>query len=160
MVDELIINSTDKEGIYREVLPQIKALVEGEENLVANISNIMSALKYGFDFFWVGCYFVDGDELILGPFQGPVACTRIKKGKGVCGTAWEEERIIIVDDVEQFPGHIACSSESKSEIVLPIFNKERKVQLILDIDSDELSTFDYIDQVYLTEVVNIIESLL
>lgn len=150
----------DKTAKYQSLIPQIKALVEGEKDFIANLSNIMSALKYGMDFFWVGCYFVKDNELVLGPFQGPVACTRIALGKGVCGTSWKEKKTIIVQDVDKFPGHIACSSDSKSEIVLPVFNNNKDVALVLDIDSAELNTFDTIDQQYLEEIVQLIESLL
>jgi len=150
----------DKSSKYQSLIPQIKALVEGEKDIIANLSNIMSALKYGMDFFWVGCYFVKDNELVLGPFQGPVACTRIAFGKGVCGTSWKEKKTIIVPDVNKFPGHIACSSDSKSEIVLPVFNSNKDVALVLDIDSANLNTFDAIDQQYLEEIVQLIESLL
>jgi len=149
----------DKAEKYQSLIPQIKALVEGEKDFIANLSNIMAALKYGMNFFWVGCYFVKDNELVLGPFQGPVACTRIAFGKGVCGTSWKEMKTIIVPDVDKFPGHIACSSDSKSEIVLPVF-KNKVVALVLDIDSAELNTFDTIDQKYLEEIVHLIESLL
>ena len=142
--------STDKKERYEVLLPQIKALVEGENDLIANISNIMSALKYGMNFFWVGCYFVKShsgkEELVLGSFQGPVACTRIAKGKGVCGKSWEQKKIIIVDDVEKFPGHIACSSESKSEIVLPAYDKNGSVFLVLDVDSNLFHTLKDVDK--------------
>ena len=152
-------NIADKASKYQSLIPQIKALVECEKDFIANLSNIMSALKYGMDFFWVGCYFVKDNELVLGPFQGPVACTRIAFGKGVCGTSWKEKKTIIVSDVDKFPGHIACSSDSKSEIVLPVFNNNKDVALVLDIDSAELNTFDAIDQQYLEEIVQLIESL-
>ena len=161
MADSIYIPSDiiDKADKYQSLIPQIKALVDGEKDLIANLSNIMSALKYGMNFFWVGCYFVKDNELILGPFQGPVACTRIAFGKGVCGTSWKEKKTIIVPDVDKFPGHIACSSYSKSEIVLPIF-KNKVVAFVLDIDSTELNTFDTIDQKYLEQIVQTIESLL
>src|SRR4051812_42940980 len=119
MADEIIITASGREERYRELVPQIKALIDGEENLTANLANICAALKYSMDFFWVGFYLVKDGELVLGPFQGPVACTRIQKGRGVCGTAWEQQKTVIVDDVDKFPGHIACSSLSRSEIVLP-----------------------------------------
>jgi len=161
MAEELIISSSfNKEEKYRQLIPQIKALVEGEPDLIANLSNIMAALKYSFNFLWVGCYFVKGNELVLGPFQGPIACTRITKGKGVCGKSWEENKIIIVPNVDEFPGHIACSSASKSEIVLPILNKQNKVELILDIDSEKVNSFDEIDSNYLSEIAILIESFL
>ena len=156
MAESLTVSGNSKKEKYESLLPQINALVEGENDLIANLSNIMSALKFGMDFFWVGIYFVKGDQLVLGPFQGPVACTRIGFGKGVCGTAWKEKRIIIVDDVDQFPGHIACSSLSKSEIVLPAFNKNGEVILILDVDSEHLAAFDETDRVYLEELMKLI----
>ncbi|MEL7145874.1 MAG: GAF domain-containing protein [Bacteroidota bacterium] len=160
MAEELIVaqNASKKEQ-YENLLPQIKGLVTGEEDLVANLANIASVLRYGMNFFWVGFYIVKGDELVLGPFQGPIACTRIKKGKGVCGTSWAEGKTIIVDDVEQFPGHIACSSDSKSEIVLPAF-KNGEVALILDVDSDQLSDFDETDQHYLEQLMRLIDTLI
>ena len=138
--------------MYTSLSPQIKALVEGETDLVANLANVAAALKEVFNFFWVGFYIVKNDQLVLGPFQGPVACTRIAYGKGVCGTSWKDKRAIIVDDVNQFPGHIACSSLSQSEIVIPIV-RDNKVVAVLDVDSDKLSEFDAIDQKYLSEIV-------
>lgn len=161
MSESLIISGTTKKEKYVSLLPQIKSLVEGENDLIANISNIISALKFGMDFFWVGIYFVKDvsptkQELVLGPFQGPVACTRIAYGKGVCGKSWEQKQTIIVDDVDQFPGHIACSSLSRSEIVLPAFNKNGNVFLILDVDSEQLATFDETDKLYLEQVMEII----
>ncbi|MBK7387514.1 MAG: GAF domain-containing protein [Bacteroidia bacterium] len=143
---------------YEALLPQLKALVFGELNIIANLANLMAALKQSMDFLWIGVYFVESDSLVLGPFQGPVACTRIGFGKGVCGTAWKEQKVLIVDDVDSFPGHIACSSLSKSEIVLPAF-KNNKVWLVLDVDSEKLAAFDETDQKYLDEVIKIIESL-
>lgn len=151
MAEELLISKGGKEDMYRELLPQLRALVETETNRIANLANIAAALKQTFDFFWVGFYLVEGDELVLGPFQGPIACTRIRLGRGVCGTAWKEERTLIVPDVEQFPGHIACSSDSKSEIVVPMM-KEGKMVGVLDIDSDCLDSFDEVDARYLEEV--------
>ena len=139
---------------------QVKSLVYGEDDLIANLSNIMSALKYGMNYFWVGVYKVAGDQLILGPFQGPVACTRIAKGRGVCGACWEEKQTIIVSNVDEFPGHIACSSATKSEIVLPIRNKKGEVAFVLDIDSTKLNDFDTEDQKGLEKIVTIIESIL
>ena len=130
-------SSTGKTERYESLIPQIKALIVDEPDLTANLSNIMAVLKFGFDFFWIGCYFVKGNELVLGTFQGPVACTRIAFGKGVCGTCWKEKEIIIVDDVSAFSGHIACNTESKSEIVLPAFDKTGEVALVLDVDSDK-----------------------
>ena len=164
MAESLSVSGTTKKEKYESLLPQIKALVEGESDLIANLSNIMSALKFGMDFFWVGIYFVKDispakKELVLGPFQGPVACTRIALGKGVCGTAWKEKRTIIVEDVDQFPGHIACSSLSKSEIVLPAYDKNNEVILILDLDSENLAAFDETDQFYLEQVMRLIEDL-
>lgn len=151
MAENLIINAGDKEEKYRELLPQIHALVSTETDMVANLANISAALKQTFDFFWVGFYLVKDDELVLGPFQGPIACTRIRLGRGVCGTAWKESRTLIVPDVEQFPGHIACSSDSKSEIVVPI-KKQNVVIGVLDIDSDTLDSFDDVDARYLEEI--------
>lgn len=160
MSEELIINkNSDKATQYSELLPQLEALISGESDTIANISNLMAALKQAFDFLWVGVYFVKEDELVLGPFQGPIACTRIKKGKGVCGTAWEKGQTIVVKNVEEFPGHIACSSDSKSEIVLPAF-KNGEVALVLDIDSEELATFDQTDKKYLEQVIQLIESVI
>ena len=155
MAEDLTITKGDKKEQYESLLPQIEALLTGEPNLVANLANIAAALKEHFNWFWVGFYWVIEDELVLGPFQGPVACTRIKKGRGVCGTAWEKACTILVDDVEKFPGHIACSSLSKSEIVVPVF-KAGKVLGVLDVDSSELSQFDATDQVYLEKIVALI----
>ena len=147
-----INNNASKQEKYKELLPQIKSLIESEPDLIANLANVCAALKQTFDFFWVGFYLVKDDELVLAPFQGPIACTRIKKGRGVCGTAWETAKTIIVDNVDEFPGHIACSSLSKSEIVVPLFF-EGKVVGVLDIDSDQLNSFDKIDAEYLEELV-------
>jgi GAF domain-containing protein len=160
MAENLIKAAADasKEDRYQVMIPQIKALVEGETDLIANISNVMAVLKETMNFFWVGVYFVKAEELVLGPFQGPLACTRIGYGKGVCGKAWQEGRVIIVPDVEQFPGHIACSSLSKSEIVLPVIINDR-VRMILDVDSDQLNDFDAIDAKYLSEVTAIISDV-
>ena len=149
--------TTDKQERYDALIPQINALVSTEEDLIANLANISAALHEGMGFWWVGFYLVKGNELVLGPFQGPIACTRIRKGKGVCGTSWAEKKVLIVDDVELFPGHIACSSASKSEIVLPAF-KEQEVYLILDVDSDKLADFDRVDQSELGKVMKLIES--
>lgn len=151
MAEDLYIGKGDKAEKYRELLPQLHALVDTETNRIANLANIAAALKQTFDFFWVGFYLVDGDELVLGPFQGPVACTRIRFGKGVCGSAWKEAQTLIVPDVEQFPGHIACSSDSKSEIVVPIL-KQGVVIGVLDIDSDTLASFDETDARFLEEI--------
>lgn len=159
MAESLIITGTSKQEKYESLLPQIKALVEGESDYIANISNIMSALKFGMNWFWVGVYFVKDDQLVLGPFQGPIACTRIAFGKGVCGSSWKEKKTIIVEDVELFPGHIACSSLSKSEIVVPAFDKNGNVTLVLDVDSEHLATYDETDKHYLEQIVRIIEQL-
>jgi GAF domain-containing protein len=140
-----------KEEQYTALIPQIRELVKNEQDLIANLANIAAALKHTFGFFWVGFYLVKGNELVLGPFQGPVACTRIPFGKGVCGTAWKERRTIVVPDVEQFPGHIACNSASKSEIVVPLFDNGEIIG-VLDIDSDRLNEFDEIDERYLEEI--------
>ena len=144
-----------KEEQYLSLIPQIEALLFGETDLIANLANVSAALKEQFGWFWVGFYLVKDDELVLGPFQGPVACTRIKKGRGVCGTAWQNAETLIVDDVEKFPGHIACSSLSKSEIVIPLF-KNGEVIGVLDVDSEELDQFDETDKKYLEEIVAIL----
>lgn len=157
MAEDLFIdNSLSKEKKYALLLPQIKAVIAGEDDKIANLANIASALKYTFNFWWVGFYLVKNDELVLGPFQGPVACTRIKKGKGVCGTSWQEEKTIIVPNVDEFPGHIACSSASKSEIVLPVFDKNSNVLMVLDVDSEYLNFFDETDNKYLTKICSLI----
>jgi GAF domain-containing protein len=155
MAEDLTITKGDKKTQYESLLPQIQGLLSGETNLIANLGNIAAALKEQFNWLWVGFYWIYEDELVLGPFQGPVACTRIKKGRGVCGTSWEKEATIIVDDVEKFPGHIACSSSSKSEIVLPVF-KEGKILGVLDVDSSELAQFDEVDQLYLEKILTMI----
>lgn len=139
---------------YEALIPQIEALISGEADLYANLANISAALKEGFGFFWVGFYLVKNEQLVLGPFQGPIACTRINYGKGVCGVAWKEGKTQLVPDVDAFPGHIACSSASKSEIVVPIF-KGNEVAMVLDVDSDKLADFDEIDQKYLEELMGI-----
>ena len=160
MAEELIIpKSESRAAIYESLLPQIEGLMFGEDDLTANLANVAAALKQGLDFFWVGFYLVKNDELVLGPFQGPVACTRIAPGKGVCGTAMSEATTIIVEDVDQFPGHIACSSDSKSEIVVPGF-KEGSVALVLDVDSDQLGDFDEIDQEWLEKLMRMVETKL
>lgn len=156
MAEDLKISTGNKAEQYESLIPQIKALVEGERDLIANLANIAASLKEQFGFFWVGFYLVKNDELVLAPFQGPVACTRIALGKGVCGTAWEQKEIIIVPDVDVFPGHIACSSLSKSEIVLPMFNRREEVIGVLDVDSEMLNHFDEIDAKYLKEIVNLL----
>ena len=155
MSDDITIATGTKIEIYQSLLPQITALIEGEPDLVANLANIAAALKQQFGWWWVGFYLVKNDELVLGPFQGPIACTRIQKGRGVCGTAWEKAETIIVPDVEQFPGHIACSSLSKSEIVLPLIYLKNVVG-VLDVDSAELNSFDYMDAKYLQEIIDLI----
>ena len=160
MSESLLIDvNASKEEKYKALIPQINALVDGEEDVVANLANITAALKEAFGFFWIGFYIVKNGELVLGPFQGPIACTRIRKGKGVCGSVWAEAKTIVVPDVEAFPGHIACSSASKSEIVIPGF-KNDEVALVLDIDSDELNTFDEIDQKYLEELMKTVSKFL
>lgn len=159
MAEDLHIDNTDKLSTYESLLPQLKALCEGEPNRVANLANITAGLKEAFDFFWIGFYLVEEDELVLGPFQGPVACTRIQKGKGVCGTSWEKAETLIVPDVEAFPGHIACSSASKSEIVLPLI-KDSQVIGVLDVDSNKLDDFDVIDQQQLTKLCQWLVSIL
>lgn len=155
MSEDLTIVQGDKTAQYENLLPQIKGLLEGESDLIANLANVAAAIHQQFQHLWVGFYWVKGEELVLGPFQGPIACTRIKKGKGVCGTAWQQSTTLIVPDVEKFPGHIACSSLSKSEIVLPLM-KSGTVQGVLDIDSTEYATFDEIDAHYLSAIVNLI----
>lgn len=160
MAEELILSEgIDKGSRYQELLPQIEGLVMGEPDITANLANIASALKFGMGYFWVGFYLVKEEQLILGPFQGPIACTRIRRGKGVCGSAWDQKATLLVPDVDQFPGHIACSSDSKSEIVLPAF-KNGEVALILDVDSDKLNDFDATDQEHLEKLMRIIERFL
>ena len=156
MAEELKIVSGSKEEQYQSLLPQISALLEGEHDEIANMANICAALKEQFNFFWVGFYLVKSEELVLGPFQGPVACTRIKKGKGVCGASWVQEQTLIVPDVEAFSGHIACSAASKSEIVIPII-RNGKVIGVLDVDSSELNSFDQTDADYLAQIIDLIE---
>jgi L-methionine (R)-S-oxide reductase len=157
MAEDLVIIKTEsKEQQYRSLLPQIEALIGTEDDLTANLANIAAALKEQFNWLWVGFYLVQQEELVLGPFQGPVACTRIRKGKGVCGAAWLESKTFIVDDVDQFPGHIACSSASRSEIVLPLL-KEGMVVGVLDADSADLSHFDAIDEAYLSKIISFIK---
>lgn len=156
MAEELFIEDhLTKEEKYKALVPQIKALIDGESDLIANLSNISAALKSTFNFWWVGFYLVKQNELVLGPFQGPIACTRIQKGKGVCGTTWEKKQSIIVADVEAFPGHIACSAASKSEIVVPLF-RNNEVWAVLDVDSEFLNHFDETDQKYLEEICSAI----
>ena len=160
MSESIIVSGTTKKEKYESLLPQIKALLEGEKDFIANISNLIASLKYGMNFFWVGIYFVKEDQLVLGPFQGTLACTRINFGKGVCGTAWKEKQTIIVPDVEKFPGHIACSSLSLSEIVVPIFNNKKEVTAVIDVDSDKRNDFDETDKLYLEEVAGLIEKII
>jgi GAF domain-containing protein len=161
MAENLIISSSRvKAEKYAALVPQIEALISGEKDLIANLSNIAAALKQTFNFFWVGFYLVKesegNQELVLGPFQGPIACTRIAFGKGVCGASWKEAKTILVPNVDEFPGHIACSSDSKSEIVLPAF-KDEKVFLVLDVDSDHLNDFDETDASQLGQLMRVIE---
>jgi len=158
MSEDLIIDKkASKKDRYEQLLPQLKSLIEGESNLLANQANFCAAIKEAFDFLWIGFYHVIDDELVLGTFQGPVACTRIKKGRGVCGSAWEKREAIIVEDVDAFPGHIACSSASKSEIVIPIFDKEGNVEAVFDVDDSELNRFDEIDKEFLTSMLSLLE---
>ena len=152
MAEDLTIATGNKEQQYQILLPQVNALIEGEPDLIANLANITGALKEQFGWLWIGFYLVKKDELVLGPFQGPVACTRIKKGRGVCGTSWAEAATLIVPDVEKFPGHIACSSLSRSEIVVPMI-RNNEVVGVLDVDSEQLDHFDEIDKKYLEEII-------
>jgi GAF domain-containing protein len=156
MAEDLSIVKGSKEEQYQALIPQIKGLLDGEPDLIANLANIAAALKEQFGWFWIGFYLVKNDQLVLGPFQGPVACTRIAKGRGVCGTSWSEAKTLIVPDVEKFPGHIACSSLSKSEIVVPLFHNNEVVG-VLDVDSSELDSFDTTDQLYLEQIVQLIQ---
>ena len=156
MAEDLNIIQGTKEEIYQTLIPQINALIEGEPDLVANLANITAALKEQFGWLWVGFYLVKGEELVLGPFQGPIACTRIKKGRGVCGTSWQKAETLIVADVEKFPGHIACSSLSRSEIVVPVI-RNNKVVGVLDVDSELLDLFDKTDAMYLEQIVAAIQ---
>lgn len=156
MAEDLTIASGTKEEQYQMLIPQIKGLLEGETDLVANMANVSAALKEQFGWLWIGFYMVKKDVLVVGPFQGPVACTRIKKGKGVCGTSWAEKKTLIVPDVEKFPGHISCSSLSRSEIVLPIV-RSGDVVGVLDVDSVNLNDFDETDHQYLQEIIDLVE---
>jgi L-methionine (R)-S-oxide reductase len=156
MADSITLTGTTREARYQELIPQIKALVKDEHDIIANMSNISAALKHAFGFFWVGFYLVKEGQLVLGPFQGPVACTRIDKGRGVCGTAWARKITIIVEDVAHFPGHIACSAESKSEIVIPIMTNG-EVTAVLDVDSDSRADFDVKDEYYLKKILENLE---
>jgi len=155
MADDLTIITGTKKEQYGSIISQIRGLLEGEVDLIANLANIAAALKEQFGWLWVGFYLVKGDELVLGPFQGPVACTRIRKGRGVCGSSWETAKTLIVPDVEKFPGHIACSSLSKSEIVVPLISNHA-VMGVLDVDSENYNDFDATDQFYLEEIVNLL----
>ena len=155
MAEDLSIAVGSKQEQYQSIVPQLEGLLAGETDLVANLANMSAALKEQFRWLWVGFYIVKQDELVLGPFQGPVACTRIKKGRGVCGTSWAEKKTIIVPDVEKFPGHIACSNLSRSEIVIPIL-KNDEVCAVLDVDSIELNYFNQVDQKYLEQIVRMI----
>ncbi len=155
MAEDLIITKGAKAQQYLALIPQIKALLDGEPDLIANLANTVAALKEQFRWFWVGFYLVKNDELVLGPFQGPVACTRIRKGRGVCGKSWQEAKTLIVPDVEKFPGHIACSSLSRSEIVVPVIRNNTVIG-VLDVDSELLDQFDETDQVYLEEIIELI----
>jgi GAF domain-containing protein len=153
MAEDLNIIKGTKEEVYISLIPQIKGLIDGEPDLIANLGNICAALKEQFGWLWIGFYLVKQDELVLGPFQGPVACVRIKKGRGVCGTAWAEAKTLIVDDVEKFPGHISCSSLSRSEMVLPVI-RNGNVIAVLDVDSEKLSQFDETDSRYLQQIID------
>lgn len=156
MAEDLNIAVGTKAEQYESLLPQIQGLLEGETDWVANLANICAALKEQFGWLWVGFYIVREEELVLGPFQGPVACTRIRKGRGVCGSSWQEKKTLIVPDVEQFPGHIACSSLSKSEIVVPLL-RNNEVKAVLDVDSKTLNSFDETDQFYLEKIVALVD---
>ena len=152
-MERLNISNGTKEEKYAELFPQVVSVLEGETDVIANMANVAAMLHETFGFWWTGFYRVVGDELVLGPFQGPLACTRIKKGRGVCGTAWQEDAVQLVPDVNQFPGHIACSSASQSEIVVPIHDEEGNVIAVLDIDSQHLDNFDQTDQKWLLKIV-------
>jgi L-methionine (R)-S-oxide reductase len=156
MAEDFLVIEGDKEAQYKELLPQIKSIIGAEEDLIANLANICAMLKTQFNWWWIGFYIVKQNTLVLGPFQGPLACTRIALGKGVCGSSWAQIETIVVDDVDTFPGHIACSSASKSEIVVPII-RDGNVVAVLDVDSEYLKCFDEVDKVYLEEMVKSIE---
>lgn len=156
MAEHLIIQGKTKEELYATLFPQLKSIVESESDMIANMANISACIIDTFKFWWVGFYRVLNGELVLGPFQGPLACTRIKKGRGVCGTAWDKGETIIVPDVEEFPGHIACSSASKSEIVVPVW-RDGEIIAVLDIDSEYLSTFDETDKLWLEKIASLIK---
>ena len=155
MNNDSFVSGSTKEEKYISLVAQIKSLIDSETDNIANFSNITSAIKSGMNFFWVGFYFVKENQLVLGPFQGPIACTRINKGKGVCGTCWKKKETIIVDDVDSFPGHIAYSSFSKSEIVVPYLDKKGEVIFVLDVDDDKYSAFDDTDKKYLSQIVKL-----
>lgn len=155
MAEDLLVSEGTKSTQYESLIPQIKGLLEGEPDLIANLANVTAALKEQFNWFWVGFYIVKGEELVLAPFQGPIACTRIRKGRGVCGSSWSEARTLIVPDVEKFPGHIACSSLSRSEIVLPVI-RHGEVVAVLDVDSEHLAHFDETDQHFLQQIIDLL----
>ena len=159
MSESLLISGTSKEERYHSLMPQLVALTEGENDFIANVSNIIGALKQTFDFFWVGIYFVKKNQLVLGPFQGPIACTRIGFGKGVCGTSWEKKQVMLIPDVEKFPGHISCSSDSRSEIVVPVLDDHNDVIAVIDVDSNRLSDFDKDDEQNLLKIASLISAL-
>lgn len=156
MAEDLSIAKGTKQEQYESLIPQIKGLLEGEPDLIANLANVVAALKEQFNWFWIGFYLVKKDELVLAPFQGPVACTRIRKGRGVCGTSWAESKTFIVADVEKFPGHIACSSLSRSEIVVPVI-RNNEVVAVLDVDSENLNQFDSTDELWLEKIIGLID---
>lgn len=161
MAESLAFSRTaDRATIYGEIAPQIESLIAVETDMIANLANVAAVLKQAFGFFWVGFYLVKGDDLVLGPFQGPLACTRIKRGEGVCGHAWAKGETVIVPDVDQFPGHIACSSASRSEIVVPILAKDKAVIGVLDVDSDKLNDFDQADADGLGCIIELLERVI
>jgi L-methionine (R)-S-oxide reductase len=157
MPEQISITATSREQKYHQLIPQLEALIEGETDIIANMGNVSAALKQVLGFFWIGFYLVKGEQLVLGPFQGPVACTRIYKGKGVCGKAWQSGETVVVPDVEKFPGHIACNAESKSEIVLPLKDEKGIVWAVLDVDSDKLDDFNSVDAQFLSDICALIK---
>jgi L-methionine (R)-S-oxide reductase len=157
MPEQISITATSREQKYHQLIPQLEALIEGETDIIANMGNVSAALKQVLGFFWIGFYLVKGEQLVLGPFQGPVACTRIHKGKGVCGQAWQSGETVVVPDVEKFPGHIACNAESKSEIVLPLKDEKGIVWAVLDVDSDKLDDFNSVDAQFLSDICALIK---
>lgn len=159
MSENLSISGTSKAERYESLQTQLVALTDGENDFTANLANIVAALKQTFGFFWVGVYLVKGNQLVLGPFQGPIACTRINLGKGVCGKSWENKQVMLIPDVDKFPGHISCSTDSKSEIVVPVLDSFGNVILVLDVDSNCLNGFDNIDQQHLEKVAQLISGL-